>query len=122
MRLLDSLPTDTLERIFLLLHYFDLRNIPLVSERALPFCVSRWRFYAGRRTHWTVPHHRSVCSASCSLLALEKKLEWLSSRTIDFPVGNSEVDSVLKRNTVRPPTGPASLRFVQLPSGVNDER
>ena len=49
------------------------------------------------------------------------KLEWMNSATIDLPVRGLEVDSILRRNVVCFPTGPRSLRFVQLPSKVNDE-
>ena len=49
------------------------------------------------------------------------KLEWRNSTTIDLPVRDSRPDSVLRRNVVCFPIGPASLRFVQLPSEVNGE-
>ena len=49
------------------------------------------------------------------------KLEWVSSTTIHLPVRGSETDSVLRRNVVCFPSGPACLRFVQLPSEVNNE-
>lgn len=50
------------------------------------------------------------------------KVEWTNSTTIDLPVKYSNHDSVLRRNVVCFPTGPASLRFVRLPSEVNNER
>jgi len=49
------------------------------------------------------------------------KLEWVRSTTINLPVRGLEPDSVLRRNVVCFPTGPGCLRFVQLPSEVNNE-
>ena len=48
-------------------------------------------------------------------------MEWVNRTTIDLPVRGSKPDSVLRRNVVCFPTGPTSLRFVQLPSEVNGE-
>jgi len=48
-------------------------------------------------------------------------MEWVSNTTIKLPISGSEPDSVLRRNVVCFPSGPTCLRFVQLPSEVNNE-